>query len=80
MRDIMTSVIKINNKVFTVVMRLSSGVYRAECPDGQDCIIQYKTKTSGQVLHRDILGRIQSEPFNLKVRYARTASMIAVAT
>ncbi len=72
----MSRAIKINDKVFHIQQQVAVGTQRATCPDGENCYINYSTRrkgedylisqTKGVILHRDIDGKTQSEPFNLE--------------
>ena len=58
----MERMIKINNKVFTIISTLKGQFVEAVCPRGRRCFIDM---IGQRIMHRDSLGRIQSEPFKI---------------
>ena len=54
--------VKINNKVFTIISTLKGRFVEAVCPRGRRCFIDM---VGQRIMHRDCLGRIQCEPFSL---------------
>ena len=58
--DVLERMIKINDKVFTIVSTLKGRFQQAVCPRGRRCWIDM---VGQRILHRDGLGMIQCEPF-----------------
>lgn len=55
----MTHVVKLNDKVFTINSQTNN--WKLTCPDGHTCYTNMNV-----ILHRDVLGKIQSEPITRK--------------
>jgi len=59
-RNIIESMVRINDKTFTIISKLAGQFVQAVCPNGRRCFIDFKGM---KILHRDSMGRIQGEPF-----------------
>ncbi len=55
----MDHIIRLNGKNFSIKAQPKDAHWKASCPDGHDCFINMKGK---RIMHRDIDGKIQTEP------------------
>ena len=59
-RTTLETLIKINDKIFTIINKIPGRFAEAVCPRGRRCWIDF---TSMNIMHRDAMGRVQAEPF-----------------
>ena len=57
----MECMVKLNDKVFTIIGKIPGRFMDAVCPNGKCCKIEPNLQ---YILHRDENGKIQSEPVN----------------